>query len=51
MPLIKHVYCVDVTFKMTEQAEQRIRIKCCVKLEYSSAKTIQVIEKTAATGN
>ena len=38
MPLSDHVYCVVVTFKMTEQIEQQICIKFCVKLEHSSVK-------------
>ena len=32
MPLREHVYCVAVTFKMTEQLEQQICIKFCIKL-------------------
>ena len=33
----EHVYCADfVTFKMTEQIEQRICIQFCIKLECSS---------------
>ena len=46
----EHVYCVAVTFKMAEQVEQGIYIKFCVKLEHSSAETIQVIQKAAAMG-
>ena len=34
MLLSKHVYCVAVTFKMTERVEQQIRIRFCVKLEH-----------------
>ena len=45
MPLSAHVYCVAVTCKMTEQVEQHICIKFCVKLEPSPAKTIQMIQK------
>ena len=30
----EHVYCVAVTFKMTEQVEQRICVKFYVKLEH-----------------
>ena len=41
----EHVYCVAITFKMTEQVEQQISIKFCVKLEHSSAETIQMIQK------
>ena len=50
-PLSEHVYCVAVTFKMTEQVEQQICIKFCVKLEHSSAETIQMIQKATAVGN
>ena len=39
------MYCVTVAFKMTERVEQRICIKFCIKLEYSSAETIQMIQK------
>ena len=39
------MYCVAITFKMTEQVEQQISIKFCVKLEHSSAETIQMIQK------
>ena len=45
MMLSEHVYCVAVTFKMTERAEQRICIKFCVKLEHSSVDTILMIQK------
>ena len=34
------MYCVAVAFKMTEQVEQRICIKFCIKLEHSSMETI-----------
>ena len=50
MPLSEHVYCVAVTFKMTEWVEQRICIKFFVKLEHPSTETIGVIQK-AAMGN
>ena len=40
MPLSEHVYCVAITFKMTEQVEQQICIKFCIKLEHSSTETI-----------
>ena len=50
-PLSEHVYCVAVVFKMTEQVEQQICIKFCIKLEHSSLKTIQMIQKAAAMGN
>ena len=39
-----------VKFKMTEQVEERICIKFGVKLEHSSAETIQMIQKAAAMG-
>ena len=51
MLLSEHVYCVAVPFKMTEWAEQWICIKFCVKLEHSSTKTIQMIQKAAAMGD
>ena len=51
MPLSEHVYCVAITFKMTERAEQRICIKFCIKLDRSSVETIQMIQKAAAMGN
>ena len=51
MLLNKHVHCVAVTFKMTEWVEQRICIRFCVKLEHSSAETIQVTQESAAVGN
>ena len=47
----EHMYCVAVTFKMTEQVEQQICIKFCIKLEHSSTETIQMIEKATAMGN
>ena len=51
MLLNEHVHCVAVTFKMTEQVEQQICTKLCVKLEHSSAETIQMIHKATAIGN
>ena len=51
MPLSEHVYCVAVTFKMTEWVEQQICIKFCVKLEHSSTETIRMIQKAEAIGN
>ena len=36
---------------MTERAEQWICIKFCIKLEYSSTQTIQMIQKATAMGN
>ena len=43
--LSEHVYCVAIAFKMTEQVEQQICIKFCVKLEHSSTKTIEMTQK------
>ena len=51
MPLSEHVYCVVITFKMTEWVQQWICIKFCIKLEYSSVETVQMIQKAAARGN
>ena len=50
MPLSEHVYCVTDEFKMTEQVEQRICIKFCIKLEHSSVEIIWMIQKAAAMG-
>ena len=49
----EHVYCVAVTFKMTEQVQQQICIKFCVKLEHSSTEIIWMIQKAElwATGD
>ena len=49
--LSERVYCVVLTFKMTEQVEQRICITFWIKLEHSSAETIEMIQKSAAMGN
>ena len=51
MALSEHVYCVVVAFKMTEQMEQRICIKFCVKFENFSAEAIRMIQKATAMGN
>ena len=51
MPLTEHVYCVAITFKMTEQVEQQIRIKFCINLDHSFAETILTIQKATAMGN
>ena len=51
MPLSEHMYCVAMAFKVTEQVEQQICIKFCVKLEHSSAETIWMIQKVTAMGN
>ena len=45
-----HVYCVAITFKMTEQVDQWICIKFRVKLQHSSMETICTIQKAAAMG-
>ena len=50
MPLSEHVYCVAVTFKMTEQVEQQICIQFCIKLELSSVETMGMIQKAPAVG-
>ena len=44
----EHVYCVAVTFKMTEQVEQQTCITFCVKLERSSTETVWMTQKAAA---
>ena len=49
--LSEHVYCVAITFKMTEQVEQRLCIKFCIKREHSFVETIQMIQKAASIGN
>ena len=51
MPLSEHTYCVAIAFKMTEQVEQQICIKFYIKLEHSSLKTIQMVQKSEAVGN
>ena len=51
MPLSEHVYGVAIAFKMTEQVEQQICIKFCVKLEHSSAEIIQMTQKAPPMGN
>ena len=51
MPLNKYLYCVVVTFKMTEWVQQWICIKFCVKLEHSATETLLVIQKAKAMGN
>ena len=47
----ENVYCVAITFKMTEWVKQLICIKFCIKLEYSSMENIWMIQKAAAIGN
>ena len=49
--LSEHVYCVAITFKMTEQVKQQICIKFYIKLEHSSMEPIQMIQKATAMGN
>ena len=44
----EHVYCVAITFKMTERVQQQIYITFCVKLERSSTETIWMTQKAAA---
>ena len=51
MPLSEHVCCVAIAFKTTEWGEQGISNKFCVKLEYSCAETIWMVQKTAAMNN
>ena len=41
----EHVHCVTITFKMTEQLQQRSCIKFCIKLEHSAVETIWMIQK------
>ena len=51
MLLSEDMYCVTVTFKMTESVEQQIYIKFCFKLEHPSTETIQMIQEAVAMGN
>ena len=51
MLLSEHVYCVAVTFKIAERVEPQIYIKFCVKIEHSSAETIEMIQKAIVMGN
>ena len=51
MPLGEPVYYVAVTSKMTEQGEQWICIRFCIKLEPSSMETVQMIQKATAMGD
>ena len=51
MLLSEHLYCVDVAFNMTEQAEQLICINFCVKLKHSSTETSQMIQEATAMVN
>ena len=40
-----------ITFKMTEQVQQQICIKFCIKFEHAYAETIWMIQKATAVGN
>ena len=40
MPFSEHVYCVVITLKMTEQVEQWICIRLCIKFEHSPPQKI-----------
>ena len=51
MPLSELVYCVAVTFKMTEQVEQQICIKFALSLNIPFVETLQMIQKAAAMGD
>ena len=51
MLLSEAVYSGGIMFKMTEQVEQWICIKFCIKLEHSSMETIQMTQKAATVGN
>ena len=51
MLLSERVYCVAITFTMTEQVEQQICINFCLTLEHSSTETIRMIQKAVAMGN
>ena len=52
MLLTEQVFCVPVTFKMTERIEQWICINFCIKLEHSSMdSSVWMIQKASAVGN
>ena len=51
MLLSEYMYCVAVTFKMTEQGEQQIPIEYHAKAKHSSMETIQICQKATAMGN
>ena len=51
MLLSEHEYCVAVTLTMTEQVEQQICIRFCIKLEHSSVETALMIQKARAMGS
>ena len=45
MPLIDHVYCVAIAFKMTKEVGQLILTKFCDEFRYSSTETTWMIWK------
>ena len=51
MPLSEYVCRMAIALKITEWVKQWICSKFCIKLEHSSAETIQMIQKAAAMGN
>ena len=51
LPLPVGVYCVALTFKMTNRVEQWNCIKFCIKLKHSSTETVQMIQKATAVGS
>ena len=51
MLLATHVNCMAIALKMTEEIEQQIYIKFCIKLEHSSTESIQMMQKAAAMGH
>ena len=51
MSLREHVYYVAVTFKMTEQVDNKAVSNFALKPEHSSVETIQMIQKATAMGN
>ena len=48
---MNNVYCVAITFKITEWVEQQICIRFCIKFKHSSVDTIRMIQKAVAMGN
>ena len=51
MLLSEHAYCVVITFKMTEQVEQRVYIQFCIKLQHSSTEAMWMTQKATAMDN
>ena len=51
MPLSERVYCVAITFKITERVEQQMCIQFCIKLEHCSVEMMWMIQKAKAIGN